>query len=90
MGIINDIKEFFEKLFDILSNIALAMQSTITYLDAVDFRQSYIFDYLGYVRYFLGDLNFVTLTSIFIIAVGVSLWSFSLKAIGFIKELLPW
>lgn len=86
---IDSIIKMFDKFFEIMGNVSILMSDTVKYLDAVQFDDSDIFDYLGYVRYFMGDLNYAAFTSLILIGLGLSVWSYSLRAIGFIKDSLP-
>lgn len=89
-NVIESITSFFTRVYDIIMTMITSMGSTIAYLDAVNFNESFIFGYLGYVRYFMGDLNYIAFSSMLVIAVGISLWHLVLQAIGLIKNMLPW
>lgn len=82
--------DFFTEIVNILTNVTDAINDTADYLDDIDFSNTWIFEFMGYARYVLGDVNYVMLTMICIIAIGLSVWSFLLRAVGWLKNLLPW
>ena len=89
--------EFFTEIFDTLVNFIsqlinlpyeLLYQATES-LNSIEFDQTLLFNYLGYMRFAMGDTLYFMFSTVALIFIGASLWSFTLKGINFIKELLP-
>lgn len=84
------ISHIWNQLILIINTVTNGLASCITYLDSVQFNNSFAANYLGYVHYIIGDVNYIALTSMFIIGIGAALWQFTLKGVGFLKNFLPW
>lgn len=81
--------ELLEMLAYYLSLPVMIMSNATDSLNAIEFDKSFAAEYLGYIKYAMGDTLFMMYSSVALIFGGASLWSFTLKGINFIKELLP-
>jgi uncharacterized protein YfbU (UPF0304 family) len=85
-----NIFELYDVIKDTLTKLVDTIVKTTEVIDSINFDGMVIVPYLGYARYVMGDVLYVTLTSLLIIGVGVTLWTYVLKGIGYLKNLLPW
>lgn len=82
--------EFLYRLVQLLWLSIEAIQNTTKELDKITFTDTTMKDYLGYARYAMGTPLYTLFSSVILIAVGVTLWTYMLKGIGYLKNLLPW
>lgn len=86
--------DFVEFLYRILELLGLAIgviNDTAARLDSIDFNNDFVFvHYLGYAKYVMGTPLYTLFTTVILIAIGVTLWTYLLKGIGYLKHLLPW
>lgn len=81
--------DFFKELGNIVSSMVTSMGDAVDYLDAVEFKDSGLFQFLGYFHYVMGSANYFAFTSVMLIGLGVTLWTYTLKGIDLIRSLLP-
>lgn len=89
-AIFDGIIGFINEINTVLDAILIQMDLATNYLDNVNFNGSYIVQFLGYVRWIMGDINYAAFMTMLLIGAGISLWQFSLRAVDLIKSLLPW
>lgn len=82
--------DFLKELGDIASSVVDAMDTGVKYLNSVDFTQTAVFKYLGYFRWVMGDINYFAFTSTIIIGLAVTIWTYTLKGLNYLKTFLPW
>lgn len=81
--------EFFEKLIAILYMPLQFLSDAAKALNDYQFDDSLLYDYLGYMHYAMGTPLFMLFSSVALIFIGASLWSFIIKAINWIVEMIP-
>lgn len=84
------ISNFLSQLFELISNVVHIIQTTANNIDSITFNDTVFATYLGYARYVMGDPLYSLFTTVILIAIGISLWSYLLKGIGMLKNLLPY
>lgn len=82
--------EFLESVNNILNLTAETMLTTTETIDSVDFDNNIATDYLGYFRWIVGDINYQLFTTLLIVSAGVTIWTTTLKGIGFVKDVVKW
>lgn len=85
-----DTSEFFSLIFSIIYKMTVAMHNATVQLDSVNFTDTIMANYLGYVKYVTGDLIYIALITGAQIALGITLWKLLLRGVGLVKNLLPW
>jgi hypothetical protein len=82
--------EFFQNVVALVGSVITILIDTASNIDSINFETSVFNDYFGYARYCMGETLYMLLTTVVLIAVGVTIWSYLLKGIGMLKNLLPW
>lgn len=81
--------EFFEKVIRILTMPLEVMSDGADALNAYQFDESLLYDYLGYMHYAMGPALYGTFSAVALIFIAASLWSFIVKAVNWILEMVP-
>lgn len=81
--------EFFEKIgalfllpLEFLNNAAKA-------LNDYQFEELILYDFLGYMHFAMGTPLYMLFSSVVLIGVGASLWSFIVKAVNWLIDMIP-
>jgi hypothetical protein len=82
--------DIVKEIYDLISGTIETFNTTCERIESISFEDSEIYTWLGYAHYVMGSPLYELFTSVMLIGVGVSLWTFLLKGIGYIKNLLPW
>jgi hypothetical protein len=82
LDVLGSFIEFLTGLIQIISD-------TASNIDHITFEKSLFKDYMGYAHYAMGTPLYTLFTTIILIAIGVTLWTYILKGIGMIRNLLP-
>lgn len=85
-----DLSAFFTAIVSLLTDIIDIVNQTVQLLNGVDFKGSIVAEYLGYIRYIFGPTLWFMFTTVLLIPLGVTIWIYCLKGIGYLKEVLPW
>lgn len=85
----DDQKTIIAKLIDILEDMISTIDSTADAIDSITFKDSFFSDYLGYVRYVLGDTFYLLFSSVVLISLGIGLFTTFLRGWQLIRSLLP-
>lgn len=80
--------DFFKNLIELLTNIIGVLGDTANRIDEVTFDDSLFKQYLGYAKYVMGTSLFTVFTSSVLIAIGVSMWTYLIKGVFYIRSLL--
>lgn len=86
----NDILELFDKVVWLLNQVIQTIIDTSDRIDSINFDDSVFANYLGYAKYAMGTSLYALFTTVILISIGVTLWVYLLKGIGYIKNILPW
>jgi len=81
--------EFFQKIIDILVMPLTFLSNAADALNSYQFDESLLFDYLGYMHYAMGTPLYMLFSTVALIFIGASLWSFIVKAVAWIMEIIP-
>ena len=81
--------EFLLKVLEILTLPVTVMENATASLNAIEFDQTLLSDYLGYMHYFMGDTLYMMFSSLALIFGGASLWSFIVKGLNWLLDLIP-
>lgn len=84
-----DILEFFEMVYDLFVLPFEMLESATVALDSFEFSTTLLYQYLGYMHFAMGDALYIAFSSVALVMIGASLWSFILKGIDFLKSVLP-
>lgn len=87
---IETLTALFEKIVLLLNNIISTISDTADRIDSINFEESGVFNYLGYAHNAMGDPLYSLFTTVCLISLGVTMWTYLLKGIGYIKNILPW
>lgn len=79
--------EFIQKIIDLLVAIIDVTDKTTDLLNGVMFTGTVMHEYLGYVRYIFGTPLWFMFTTVLLIPLGVTVYVYTLKGIGYIKNL---
>jgi hypothetical protein len=82
--------DIVKEIFDTVAATVETLNTTCENINSIDFEDSELMTWLGYAHYAMGTPLYVLFTTVTLIGVGVSLWSFMLKGISYIRNLLPW
>lgn len=85
-----ELAELFTSIVTLLTDIVEIVRTTVGLLNGVDFNNSIVAEYLGYVRFIFGPTLWLMFSTVLLIPLGVTVWIYCLKGIGYIKEILPW
>lgn len=85
----SDSDSFFTQLYELIAGTFETVDKTTKFIDEIEFSSNPVVTYIGYARYVMGDTNYVGLCTLIYIGAGLSVWSFSLRAIGLIRNLFP-
>jgi hypothetical protein len=85
MGIL----EIFQELWNLVITGSSTLNETCVRLKQIDFNNIPFTHWLGYAHYMLGTPLYTMFTSVVLISLGISLWTYTLKGIGYIKSLIP-
>lgn len=80
--------DFFKSIVELITNLVTTISGTADRIDEITFEGSVFVDYLGYAKYAMGAPLYTLFTSIILIAIGVSLWSYLVKGVMYIRGLL--
>lgn len=80
--------EILDQLIDTISATIETLNNTCVRIDSIEFEDSLFSVYLGYAHYALGTPLYVLFTTVVLISLGVSLWSFILRFIMFLRQML--
>lgn len=82
--------DIVKEIFDTVQATVETLTTTCRRIESIDFEDSSILTWLGYAHYAMGTPLYVLFTTVVLIGLGVSLWSFMLKGIMYLRSLLPW
>lgn len=82
--------EFLQQIVELANAVLETIQNTVEMLDSITFDEGFVRDYLGYAKYVLGTPLYTLLTTVILIGLGVTLWTYLLKGITYLKSLLPY
>lgn len=82
--------ELLAELKNIVTGVLETIVQTTDNLDSIQFDESFLATYFGYAKYAMGSTLFGLFSTVVLIALGISIWSFLLKGFGYIRNLLPW
>lgn len=86
-----DLIEFAKQLYELVVSLLQIISSTADRLDSITFEDgSMILNYLGYAKYVMTTPLYSLFTSIVLISLGVTVWTYLLKGLGYLKNILPW
>ncbi|PJO40625.1 hypothetical protein [Lysinibacillus xylanilyticus] len=88
MDIFTHIAQFWSAIIAILVTIADVLLNTTDRIDAINYDDLEIVNYLGYVKYVLGDTLWFMLMSGILISIGVTVYFTFLRGIKLVKDLL--
>lgn len=83
IGFLASIVQLINQTIDIIIN-------TTDRIDEITFDNTAFAEWLGYARYAMGDPLYILFTSVILISIGVTLWTYLLKGISYIRSILPW
>jgi hypothetical protein len=81
---------FLASIVALIKETISVIVNTTDRIDAIKFDNTAFAEWLGYARYAMGDPLYILFTSVILISIGVTLWTYLLKGIGYIKTILPW
>jgi hypothetical protein len=82
--------DIIQEIYDLVVGTVETLTTTCQRIESITFEDSEIYTWLGYAHYAMGTPLYTLFTTVILIGVGVTLWSYLLKGIGYIKNLLPW
>ncbi len=82
--------EFLQSIVQLISDFITYVSQTADNIDSIKFESTAFADWLGYARYCMGDPLYILFTTVIEISIGVTMWTYLLKGISYIKALLPW
>jgi hypothetical protein len=82
--------EILNEIYELVTGTIETLTTTCQRIESISFEDSGIYTWLGYAHYVMGSPLYELFTSVMLIGVGVTLWTYLLKGIGYIKNLLPW
>lgn len=80
--------EFLSSIVKLFTDSLEILTKTADRIDSITFDNSVPVEYLGYARYVLGDTFYLLFTTVVLIALGVALWSFLVKGVGYIRNII--
>lgn len=81
--------EFFQEIGLLINGTTQVLCETCERIDSITFQDNFFTQYLGYTHYVLGTPLFTLLTSVILIGIGISIWTYLLKGIDYIRNLIP-
>lgn len=81
--------EFFEKIVDLFLLPLEFLNNAAAALNNFHFDETILYDYLGYMHFAMGTPLYIIFSSVLLIGIGASLWSFIIKAVNWILEMIP-
>ena len=85
-----DFLQIIDNIVQLISDVIEIITTTATNIDSITFTNTVFHEYLGYAKYAMGSTLYGLFTTVILISIGVTLWSYLLKGIGMIKNLLPY
>lgn len=85
-----DLVQFIDKIVEILLMVVETTDKTADLLNGIEFQENAFTHYLGYARYVMGAPLWYLFTTVLLIPIGVTIWVYALKGIGYIKNLNFW
>lgn len=82
--------EFFQNIVTIIQTVIQTIADTAKNIDGIKFEGTAFSDWLGYARYGMGSPLYTLFTVVILISIGISIWTFLLKGISYLKSILPW
>jgi hypothetical protein len=79
--------EFIQKVIDLLVAVSGVINNTADMLNEVEFIGGIFHEYLGYIRFVFGAPLWIMFTTVLLIPLGVTVYIYTLKGIGYIKNL---
>lgn len=82
--------EFFAEVLQLFEDMIVTLVETTSRIDALEFAGGeQVLHYLGYMKYIMGAPLYTIFTSIILISIGVAMYTYLIKGIGYIKNLIP-
>lgn len=86
-----DLFGFFQQIADLANNILIVITSTTDTIDGITFDDDNIISqYMGYAKNAMTAPLYTLLMSMIMASIGLSIFTYFLKGLGYIKNLLPW
>lgn len=85
-----DVLNVLKELYDLIVGTVETLNQTCDCINSISFDNSEIYQWLGYAHYVMGDPLYQLFTTVMLVGVGVTLWTYLLKGIAYLKSLLPW
>lgn len=86
-----DLIDLMQEIFKTAENILYVLTSTTDTIDSIKFEdQQFINQYLGYAKNVMGSPLYTLFTSMVLASIGLSIFTYFLKGLRYIKALLPW
>ncbi len=86
-----DLFDLFKEIAELANNILIVITSTTETIDGITFDDdNVISQYLGYAKNAMTAPLYTLLMSMIMASIGLSIFTYFLKGLGYIKNLLPW
>lgn len=86
-----ELLDLMKEILKTAENILFVLTSTTDTIDAITFdEQDFINQYLGYAKNAMGAPLYTLFTSMVLASIGLSIFTYFLKGLRYIKALLPW
>lgn len=82
--------EFFQEVVNFIYSVLNIIATTADNIDTIKFESTVFADWMGYARYAMGDPLYILFTTTILISIGVTLWTYLIKGIGYLRGMLPW
>lgn len=87
---IDGLQNLFDKMMTLALDVLFIMNKTVDLLNGIDFENSVVANYMGYARYVFGGPLWFAFTTVLLIPLGVTIYIYILKGIGYIRQVMNW
>lgn len=86
-----DLIEIAQYILQLITDLIDIITGTAERIDSITFQEgNIILQYLGYAKYVMTTPLYTMFTTVILISVGVTVWTYLLKGLGYLKNVLPW
>lgn len=81
--------DFLTKTAETIGRCVDAFTGTCRRIDSVTFTDMALNDWLGYAHYVMGTPLYTLFSTVLLIAIGITIWTYVLKGIKLLLSILP-
>lgn len=86
-----DLLDLFKEIATLANNLLIVMSETTSTIDSIKFDEDGIItQYLGYAKNVMTTPLYTLFTSMIMASIGITIFTYFLKGMGYLKNLLPW